>query len=461
MTQGVDLRANLHLNTMLTAFLTYINTLGVRLTERRILVAVSGGLDSVVLAHLFHKAGISFGIAHVNFGLRGTESDEDASFVRMLAMERYAVPYYETRFDTLAFAQQRGISVQMAARELRYEWFEQCRSLHGYDWIATAHHADDAIETFLLNFVHGTGLAGLRGILPISGVLVRPLLFADRRQIAHYASEEQLRWREDSSNASQYYQRNYLRQEVVPRLRALNPSLSKTFLSTVERLRSAWSLQNAQLENWASQVCVQRGDTFYIALDAFNVLDEPIYHLHYVLDRFGFSYAQARQVFGSLDRQVGAQFMSRSHLLTRDRTYWIVSPLQKEEVVNTYTIELGVSSVVLPNFQLHVGLHDASESVPLRRSSDVAQLNAALVEFPLTLRPWRAGDWFCPLGMKGKRKLVSDLLIDLKVSLPRKKDVYVLVDAAGKILWVVGYRLDDRFRRLDSLHPILEVRVHQ
>ena len=446
---------------MLTAFLTYINTLDVRLTERRVLVAVSGGLDSVVLAHLLYKADISFGIAHVNFGLRGSESDEDASFVRGLAAQRYEVPYYETRFDTLAFAQKRGISIQMAARELRYEWFEQCRSLYGYDWIAIAHHADDAIETFLLNVVHGTGLAGLRGILPINGMLIRPLLFTDREQIAHYAIEEQLSWREDSSNASQYYQRNYLRQEVVSRLRALNPSLSRTFLSTAERLRAAWSLQKTQLENWASQVCVQKGDTFDIALDAFKTLDEPIYHLHHVLDRFGFSYAQAKQVFSSLNRQAGAQFMSRSHLLTRDRSHWIVSPLQREEVVCTYTIELGVSSIVLPNHQLYFQLYDASESVPLLRSPDVAQLNAALVEFPLMLRPWRAGDWFCPLGMKGKRKHISDLLIDLKVSLPRKKDVYVLVDATGKILWVVGYRLDDRFRRLDGPHPILEVRVKE
>ena len=314
---------------MLDSFLTFINQQRLDLCGQRTLLTVSGGIDSVVMTNLFHRAGFPAGIAHCNFGLRGNESVLDETFVRELA-DTYSFPVFVKQFDTKAFIKEHSVSTQMAARDLRYPWFEEIRNTNSFDWVATAHHANDALETTLLNLVRGTGIAGLHGIAVQNKFLIRPLLFATKDEILDYAHQNKLSWREDCSNQSLDYKRNIVRKQVVPVLKEMNPSLESTFLVTSERVRAADSLLSEFMEKWQNEAVKEMDGQLHISIHALLSGSEPVYRLWYILNNYGFQYLQVIQIVKSLNTISGKIFHSDSHKLLKDREFLILKPIEEE-----------------------------------------------------------------------------------------------------------------------------------
>lgn len=423
---------------VLGPFLTILNRHG--LVEKRGLLAVSGGVDSVVLAELAHRAGLRFGIAHVNFGLRGAESDEDEGFVQHLA-ETHGVPFFSKKVDPLGFAETHDLSVQLAARKLRYAWFEELLNDEGFDYLATAHHRDDALETLLLNLVRGAGLAGLAGIPERFRRIVRPMLASSREEIERFARTEHLAWREDRSNATDDYPRNFVRHRIVPLLRELNPNLTETCAQTLDQLAAARRLLEQQAGTLKQAAWRTQGDVGFLQLEPVRQHAEPVLLLHELLRPFGFRYRQTEDVWAVRDGQPGKTFHSPTHTLTKDRTALVVTP-RRVGGGGVFLVESSVGEVVTPDLILRFTI---LKDPNFKTNAFAVTFDFDRLTFPLTLRPWRPGDWFYPLGMGGHRKKVSDLLVELKIPRPLKSRVYVL-ESAGAIAWVVGHRLDERFR---------------
>jgi len=425
-----------------------------------VLVAVSGGLDSVVLLDVLHRLGVRLAVAHCHFGLRGEEADDDEQFVRKLA-KQYEVPFHAEFFQTKAFAEREGISTQMAARLLRYQWFEQVRQQHGYAVVATAHHRRDQAETMLLNLTHGTGLAGLHGIQAKNGYIVRPLLGLGRDDLYDYLVENRLIWREDASNDSPVYQRNRLRLEVLPVLRDINPNLDNTLAATAERVGGAEEIVRRYVADTAAQARRDApeppaGDSqaVYFNIATLQNTAATALVLHELLRPFGFSWAVSKEIVASFSGLSGKQFDSPTHRLVKDRTQLVITSRRLAQY-GTFQLAQGQGDLLADGLRLRATEHPgAGYEVP--RSRSTAALDADKLQFPLTLRRWREGDWFMPLGMRGKKHL-SDFLIDQKVPLNLKDDVRVLTSADGKICWVVGFRVDDRFKVTDETERVLAV----
>lgn len=413
----------------------------------------------MVMAALFQRTGLSFSVSHCNFGLRGVESDGDELFVRHWA-ESHGIQVYFRQFDTQGTADREGISIQMAARNLRYKWFRELLQNQGFDYLATAHHANDALETTLLNLSRGTGLAGLPGIIPVQGNLIRPLLFATKAQILQFADEEHLEWREDSSNLTDHYQRNLLRHQVIPVLQQLNPSLETTFLTTSQRLQSANVLLKEYLSQWKSQIVRTEDSTLYIQIAAIQNAKEPVFQLHFILDAFGYSYAQTQQIVAALDQISGKIFTSGTHQLIKDRTDLILTPFDLPTFGKAVQVFENTEEVKIPAIiALKIRRLPFTNGFYFSPDRSETWFDEAKIQYPLTVRPWQEGDWFCPFGMNGKRKKVSDLLIDHKVALNQKKNTLVMLDKEQRILWVVGIRADDRFRIDQTTSKIMHVSI--
>lgn len=418
------------------------------------LLAVSGGVDSVVMAHLFHQAKYPFAIAHCNFGLRGVASDQDEDWVRDLA-KQYQVDFYAQTFDTSAHARSKGISTQMAARELRYAWFQTLCEEHGFEQVATAHHSNDSLETALLNLTKGTGIAGLKGVAAVQGRYIRPLLFASKAGIIAYAKAEALSWREDSSNAKDDYQRNLLRNQVIPRLQEINPNLEVTFRSTSERLSQVGALLNEQVATLRQQLCSQQGDNYYIAVQ--HIQDKPWAGvvLWELLKPFGFQFSAIQRLL-THNAATGIHIQSPSHYLFVDRGQWIITPCSSPTSSAIYALEATTTQLDLPHHTIQC-VKTSRSQYQLKADQLVAALDRAQLHFPLTVRQWQPGDFFYPLGMQQSKKL-SDFLIDNKVPRPLKAQVWV-VTSQEKIAWVVGHRIDDRFKITDRTEQIYELRL--
>lgn len=425
---------------MLNAFLTFLNLH--QLPTQRALLAVSGGVDSVVMAELFHRAGVPFGLAHVNFGLRGADSDGDEAFVRQLA-QQYGVMVFTKRFDTTVFAKTYGFSIQLAARKLRYDWFNELLDSAPFDYVVTAHHRDDALETLLLNLTRGTGLAGLAGIPVWTGRVVRPLLSVSRAAIEQFAAENALPWREDRSNATDDYPRNFVRHHVVPLLRQLNPNLDETLGQTLDQLAAARRLLASQADALRVAAWRTNGDVHFLNIEKLRQTTEPLLLLHELLRPLNFRYHQSRMIWAAVDGPVGKRFHSSTHMLTRDRAALVITP--KEAVTEAiFFLEKSDELVETPHFRLRFCVQ-TEEEIPFETNPAIARFDADALSFPLTLRRWQPGDWFCPLGMGGRRKKVSDFLIDAKIPRPLKERVWVLL-SGETLVWVVGHRMDERFR---------------
>ncbi|WP_338876825.1 tRNA lysidine(34) synthetase TilS [Spirosoma sp. SC4-14] len=449
--------------TLEQAFLAFINDNRLCGPADRVLLAVSGGIDSMVMADLFYQTGLPFAIAHVNFGLRGAESDADADFVQNKA-EQYEVPFHLTRFDTNAVAHERNISIQMAARDLRYAWFAQLVDANGYASLATAHHKNDVLETLLFNLTRGTGLAGLHGIAPrqeksVAGVMIRPLLFATRDDLANYARERGIAYREDRSNSDDKYARNRIRHHVVPILIGLNPGLWEGLPRTIERLRAAESLMKRQVEQCWNEVAEQQTDRVLFSADKLLQQPEPAFLLAEWLKPFGFGTDQVKQMIESLARPVGQVFETATHRITHDRlngkTGLMLEQLRTRPTTEIFVTDWPTSSIAIADLaELTVlQLNKPPDFRPPAHAA-IACLDASLLIFPLVIRPWQRGDRFWPLGLNG-RKLVSDLLNDLKLTYTERQQVMVLA-SGGEIVWVIGHRINHRFRITENTTQVAQ-----
>lgn len=413
------------------------------LSEERILLAVSGGRDSVLMAHLFNEARFKFGIAHCNFKLRGDESEKDEQFTSDLAAA-LDVPFYTTSFDTTNYSQEHHISIQMAARNLRYQWLEEIRFDFDFKYISIAQHQNDAMETILLNLTRGTGIAGMHGILPKKDTVIRPLLFLKRDEIDTIFEEKGYRYREDSSNKSTKYARNKIRLEVIPILKELNPSLEETFETNRKRFEELEVILNQRLKELKSELFTENKNGEYeIRLSGLKNLNPADTLLFGLFHPFGFTEAVLHDFKKAWNGKPGKVFTSSSHNLYLDRNRVILSET-KTNISKEVEIQVENSSVEWnhKSFKCHSVL---SNDFRLRNDHCVAQLDMGLLEFPLTLRGWKDGDRFQPLGVKGTKKL-SDFFIEQKIPLSHKKDIGVLENGNGEIVWIAGFRIDERYK---------------
>jgi len=421
--------------------------------HQKVLLAVSGGIDSMVLLHLFEKSGFDYGIAHCNFQLRGKESDLDEEFVREQVLI-HGVPAFFEKFDTEEYAKLSGISIEMAARELRYDFFEKIRIENNFDFIVTAHHQDDLIETFFLNLSRKTGIKGLTGIKEKAGKIIRPLLFADRTEIENYASQNYIDFREDSSNNEVVFQRNFLRHKILPMFSELNPSFKKNILASVENLKDAEQVYSGFLQSERLKVVSENKNETIITIDALqNSLYAKILLLE-ILSEFNFNSTVVDEIFKSLSTESGKQFFSKTHRLVKDRKKLFVSQLnQKDDKI--FYIEKNDIELFEP-FDIFMQKYPA-EDFQIIKKSNVACIDLDEIEFPLLIRKWRQGDYFQPLGMTGFKK-VSDFFIDQKIPIHEKENTWILC-SGKKIVWIMGHRIDNRFKISKQTIKILKIEI--
>lgn len=421
-------------------FIEYVENQGLFEAKDSILLAVSGGQDSVLMAHLFKEAGYQFGIAHCNFGLRGAESQRDEAFVRQLA-KQLGVDFYCTHFDTAAFAQKEKISIQMAARQLRYQWFEEVRHQEGYHYIALAQHQNDSVETLLLNLLRGTGIGGLHGIAAKRDKLVRPLLFLNRTEIEEWVAALHLAFVEDSSNLSDKYARNHLRLHVVPQLKVLNENLEETFQKNMARFAEVELLLQNQVAQHRAQLFQHSTEGISIAIAALKALNPQKLLVFELLRPFGFSASVVDEILTSLHKQSGTRFYSSTHQLVIDRGQVLIAPIRSEQywsipLHQPGTVALGTEQQF--RFSLCDDLH-------FENNRNKAFVDADRLIFPLLLRNKHEGDKFIPLGMRKTKKL-SDFFVDQKIPLSQKQHIPLLLNGNGEIIWVAGMRQDERYK---------------
>ena len=405
-----------------------------------VIVGLSGGADSVALLHILTRLGYPCVAAHCNFHLRNDESDADADFAQQTA-EALGLPFRRIDFDTADYARQHGVSTEMAARTLRYEWFETLRRELGAEAIAVAHHRDDNVETVLLNLIRGTGLSGLCGMRPRNGHIVRPLLSVDRHQIVRWLADRHLPFCTDSSNASDVYRRNFVRLRLLPLMEQLNPSVRDAILRMAGHLTDVEAIYRNAIDSHRAHL-IDADDR--ISIDALLRTPAPHAMLFELLTPYGFTPSQCADIARALSGESGRSFVApggRWHLL-KDRLHLILYPAD-EVSADAFTLTLG-SELTAP-IRLSLEERIVDEAFTISRSPHVATFDADRIALPLTLRRWRAGDSFVPFGMTGRKKL-SDYFSDHKFSLLRKAAAWILCDASGRILWIVGHRTDNRFR---------------
>ena len=410
--------------------------------SERILVAVSGGMDSVLLCHLLKEIGQPFGMAHCNFKLRGKNSDGDEVFVQNLA-STLNVPFFVKQFETYKIAIKRKISIQVAARDLRYEWLENIRKNNDFHYLATAHHLNDSMETVLFNLTKGCGIRGLHGILPRNQQLIRPLLFLTKTAIKNKIDQLQIDFRVDDSNESDKYTRNYIRHQVVPNLQSINPNLEQTFAENINRFREVESLYFQAIEAIKKENCKAINNELYIDIQAISKNNAAKSILFEILKPYHFTSAVTTQILQSKDSFAGKLFYSKTHLAVLDRTHLIIGKIPNE-TNSTFEISKNDSIVQINNNQLIVSYLNQFPST-FSKANNIAYFDVDTLQFPLKIRKWREGDIFQPFGMNGKHKKVSEFFRQQKLSKHSKDKVWIL-ESADKIVWVVGYRSDERFK---------------
>lgn len=437
---------------MLEHFLKYIRNNQLFLQTDKVLLAVSGGADSRAMLHLFNTAGIRTAIAHCNFHLRGVESDGDESFVEHLAKE-YNLQFFVKHFNTTEYAELQKVSIQMAARELRYNWFENLRRLNGFNYIATAHNADDALETFFINLLRGSGIQGLTGIKPRNGYMVRPLLFAYRSEIEEFCKKNRLDFRDDSSNTSDKYLRNRLRHSLIPLLCEINPEFRPIMTENLTRLSDAEKVYSKFISDISKNILESKDDgNIYIPIEKLKESPIPKALLFELLKSYGFSSKTSIEIFENLDGETGNIYLSDEKRLIKDRTHLIITPLEISKD-NKYYIDESTEEIMNPIHLIIQKIHTRDYNISY--DNNICTIDADKLSYPLLLRHWQKGDYFHPLGMEGIKK-VSDFFIDSKMSIADKENTWLLT-CAGEIVWIVGLRLDDRFKITEKTRNILQL----
>jgi tRNA(Ile)-lysidine synthase len=406
----------------------------------------------MVLAHLLLGQGVSFGVAHINFMLRGEDSTGDEAFVAAFA-DRHQLPFYVTRFDTLAEAERRKTGIQETARDLRYAWLESIRSQQGFGAILTAHHATDNVETLIANLLRGTGITGLHGILPQQGYIMRPLLIAQRTEIEAYAQTHELEWREDASNASDKYLRNAIRHHVLPALQQVSPDALDRIAANIPRLAEGGMLYRRAVDRELASLQDVRGHDIYIPVRKLR-LRTPLQTLVFELSaRFGFTTGQVPRIINLLDAESGRFIASPTHRIIRNREFLIITSLAPSEA-GLLLVPPFPASVTAGNDHFSFELIPVSADIPT--GPDEVWLDADVLVPPLYLRQRKTGDYLYPLGMGMKKKKLSRLLIDLKVPLHLKDQLWIL-ESDGRIAWVAGLRPDERFKITPRTKSIVRI----
>jgi tRNA(Ile)-lysidine synthase len=440
----------------LQSFRSFISQHQLFNSGQRILLAVSGGKDSVLMVHLFKLAQIDFGIAHCNFNLRAEESQRDEAFVKSLAATM-DVPFHLSHFNTKAYAKANRCSTQMAARDLRYQWFEEIRASESYDLIALAHHQNDAMETLLINLSRGTGISGLHGIAPVRGKLIRPLLFLTRSDIEQIINRENISYVEDSSNLSDHYARNKIRLNVIPQLKTINPNLEHTFFQNIQRFQDAEAIIQLTVDGIREKIVRETNLGVLIALQDIKALQPQKLLAYELLKPYGFNESLVLEVLHALEKQSGTSFYSNTHRITLDRQDLLITPIDENSITNL---------LIHPSDDI-IQLRHAVIQIHYKQGNDFSSDGRAYVDaekliFPLVVRSRQPGDVFMPMGMKTFKKL-SNFLVDQKVPLPEKDKIPLIINGNGATIWVAGMRQDDRFKVLPTTKKvaIFELKLRQ
>ena len=435
---------------MLSNFKNHISARFPFLENKKLFLAVSGGLDSMVLLHLFQQLEYEIAVLHCNFQLRGLESFGDEDFIRNYCEENN-ISIFTTQFDTEAFAKDYKLSTQIAARELRYSWFYELLETHKFDYILTAHHADDNLETFIINLSRGTGLDGLVGIPEQNDKIIRPLLPFSREEILKYAKDKTIEWREDSSNASNKYLRNKIRHDLVPVLKEINPNFLKAFQKTQSYLKESNEMAEDATIMIYQQVAKEEGEEIHFNLNQLKKLPNYRSYLYQWLNEFGF--LAWNDIYDLVDGQSGKQVFSEEFRLLKNRDNLILSPIVEALEKEEFEINENNQDV---NFPLKLKLCNVSHIT--LDSNKVIFVDAEKIQYPLILRKWKEGDSFQPFGMKGKSKKISKFFKDEKLSLIEKENSWLLC-SKGEIVWVVGIRQDERFKIDNTSNKILKIEL--
>ncbi len=439
---------------MINQFLTFIEKHKLFQPKDKILLAVSGGIDSIVMTELFQRAGFNYAIAHCNFQLRGKDSDEDEKFVHALA-KKLRVQFFSKQFDTKKFSKENKFSIQQAARKLRYDWFEEIRQKNDCSFIATAHHLNDSIETFFINLFRGTGISGLTGINPSTeDEIIRPLLFATRNEIESFAKKNKIKHRLDRSNDSDDYLRNKIRHHLIPVLKKLSPSIDKTMARTFHNLLFADYVFNKAIITEAVHLTHEENGMPYFSRKELMRLGSPVDYLYEFLSPFDFNATQVEEIWDC--KQSGKVFFANGFRVTCDRDKIIFGLKQKQDD-SIHLIKKNQKSFRQNNFSLTfktILLKKGKKFSPPPDSS-ISCLDVSLLEFPLSIRTWKPGDSFYPLGMKHRKKL-SDFFTDHKFSLPEKENAYVLL-SGNHIVCILGHRIDDRYKVTAQTKKVLRI----
>ena len=437
---------------LLEKFIQYIKKENLFQATDKLLIAVSGGVDSVVLCRLCRLAGFNFALAHCNFKLRGANSDSDALFVQALATD-LNVPYFGTAFETANIALENKKGVEETARNLRYDWFNAIAAEHAFDKILTAHHADDAIETVAMNFFRGTGIKGLRGILPKNGLIIRPLLFARRIALEAFVQQHAIAFVIDHTNAENVYTRNYFRNTILPLVNKSFPETEENILKNIHRFREIEILYRQSIDIYLKKILVFKGKEIHIPVLKLKKTIPLVTVLFEILKNYDFTAHQTEEVLQLLDCETGKYVQSSSHRIIKNRNWLIIAPLQNEQALHIL-IEKADKKILFDAGMLQLQKFD-KEAVTLSTDASIAMLDEAAIHFPLILRKWKPGDYFYPLGM-AKKKKVNRFLNDLKLSITQKENSWI-IEMDKKIIWIAGKRIDDRFKIKASTKSILKL----
>lgn len=433
---------------MLQKFRKHIQANFPFLKDKKILIAISGGLDSVVLTHLFSELRYAVSLAHCNFQLRKSASNLDEEFIIKLS-QKTSNQIFIKKFETKKYSEKKKISTQIAARELRYDWFQEIIHQHQFDFVLTAHHADDNLETFLINLTRASGLDGFTGIPAINGKIIRPLLPFSRAEILDYAKNNEIEWREDASNATTKYIRNKIRHQVIPVLKEINPSLLSSFGKTLENLQESQQILADRIDKVSLEIIEIKDGIIKINIDKIKALSNPKAYVYELLKEYNFT--EWNDVYKLLSAQSGKQVFSKTHRLLKDRDFLMLTKIIISNDFERFVVDEDQSEITEP---IHLTFEKVSKKST--ENKQIIYVDKDLLKYPLTIRKWKIGDYLYPTGMQGKKKL-SKFFKDEKFSLFEKENTWLLCNADNEIIWVPNHRQDRRFSSKVSTKNYLKI----